>query len=120
VKRLPLPLRRMVGDLSNRERVLFGLDLREALAVAAMPTRAPRRHSRAPAAARRPPRAAGAARPAAEAEQAIEAIRSGHVDALVLRSPDGEHGLRARDGRPSLPGAGRADGQGAAALDDGG
>jgi len=30
VKRLPLPLRRMVGDLSNRERVLFGLDLREA------------------------------------------------------------------------------------------
>ena len=30
IKRLPLPLRRMVGDLSNRERVLFGLDLREA------------------------------------------------------------------------------------------
>ena len=29
VKRLPLPLRRMVGDLSNRERVLDGLDLRE-------------------------------------------------------------------------------------------
>jgi circadian clock protein KaiB len=31
IKRLPLPLRRMVGDLSDRERVLFGLDLREAL-----------------------------------------------------------------------------------------
>jgi len=30
VKRLPLPLRRMVGDLSDRERVLLGLDLREA------------------------------------------------------------------------------------------
>jgi circadian clock protein KaiB len=28
VKKLPLPLRRMVGDLSDKERVLFGLDLR--------------------------------------------------------------------------------------------
>ena len=27
VKRLPLPLRRLVGDLSNRQRVLAGLDL---------------------------------------------------------------------------------------------
>ena len=30
IKKLPLPLRRMVGDLSDRDRVLFGLDLREA------------------------------------------------------------------------------------------
>lgn len=30
VKRLPAPLRRLVGDLSNEERVLFGLDLRRA------------------------------------------------------------------------------------------
>jgi circadian clock protein KaiB len=29
IKKLPLPLRRMVGDLSNKERVLFGLDLRK-------------------------------------------------------------------------------------------
>ena len=28
VKKLPAPLRRLVGDLSNRERVLLGLDLR--------------------------------------------------------------------------------------------
>ncbi len=28
VKSLPLPLRRLVGDLSDRERVLLGLDLR--------------------------------------------------------------------------------------------
>ncbi len=27
VKRLPLPLRRLVGDLTNQERVLLGLDL---------------------------------------------------------------------------------------------
>ena len=31
IKKLPLPLRRMVGDLSDRERVLFGLDLRQAV-----------------------------------------------------------------------------------------
>ena len=30
IKRLPLPLRRLVGDLSNKERVLMGLDLRGA------------------------------------------------------------------------------------------
>jgi circadian clock protein KaiB len=28
VKKLPLPLRRFIGDLSDKERVLFGLDLR--------------------------------------------------------------------------------------------
>jgi len=27
IKRLPLPMRRLVGDMSNRERVLLGLDL---------------------------------------------------------------------------------------------
>jgi len=29
IKRLPLPLRRLIGDLSNQENVLFGLDLRK-------------------------------------------------------------------------------------------
>ena len=29
VKRLPLPLRRVIGQLDDAERVLFGLDLRE-------------------------------------------------------------------------------------------
>ena len=28
IKELPLPLRRFIGDLSNEERVLFGLDVR--------------------------------------------------------------------------------------------
>ncbi len=28
IKKLPLPLRRLVGDLTNEERVLLGLDLR--------------------------------------------------------------------------------------------
>jgi circadian clock protein KaiB len=30
IKQLPLPLRRLVGDLSDQERVLLGLDLRRA------------------------------------------------------------------------------------------
>lgn len=30
IKKLPLPLRRLVGDLSNKDRVLIGLDLQEA------------------------------------------------------------------------------------------
>lgn len=29
VKKLPAPLRRFIGDLSDEERVLFGLDLRQ-------------------------------------------------------------------------------------------
>lgn len=29
IKKLPLPLRRIIGDLSNTERVLVGLDLRK-------------------------------------------------------------------------------------------
>jgi circadian clock protein KaiB len=30
IKQLPLPLRRIIGDMSNRERLLVGLDLRAA------------------------------------------------------------------------------------------
>ncbi len=30
VKKLPLPLRRIIGDMSNKDRVLLGLDLRPA------------------------------------------------------------------------------------------
>jgi circadian clock protein KaiB len=29
IKKLPLPLRRFIGDMSNTERILIGLDLRE-------------------------------------------------------------------------------------------
>ena len=29
IKRLPLPLRRFIGDMSNQEKVLLGLDLQE-------------------------------------------------------------------------------------------
>ena len=33
IKKLPAPLRRIIGDLSNKERVLLGLDLRVAESV---------------------------------------------------------------------------------------
>lgn len=29
IKQLPVPFRRIIGDMSNKEKVLFGLDLRE-------------------------------------------------------------------------------------------
>lgn len=29
IKRLPAPLRRLIGDMSNREKVLLGLDLKD-------------------------------------------------------------------------------------------
>ena len=35
VRKLPHPVKRIIGDLSNRERVLVGLDLRPAMARAA-------------------------------------------------------------------------------------
>ena len=31
IKKLPLPLRRVIGDMTNTDRVLFGLDLRPVL-----------------------------------------------------------------------------------------
>jgi len=34
IKKLPLPLRRFIGDMSQTERILLGLDLRTAVAKA--------------------------------------------------------------------------------------
>jgi circadian clock protein KaiB len=31
IKKLPLPFRRIIGDMTNKDRVLMGLDLREAM-----------------------------------------------------------------------------------------
>ena len=36
VRKLPHPVKKIIGDLSNRERVLVGLDLRPAMARAAV------------------------------------------------------------------------------------
>ena len=43
VRRLPPPLKRIIGDLSNAERVLIGLDLRQPAGEVTMKTRPPRR-----------------------------------------------------------------------------
>jgi circadian clock protein KaiB len=43
LKKLPLPLRRIVGDLSDKERVLVGLDVRPHPEAAAAPPRKPAR-----------------------------------------------------------------------------
>jgi len=40
IKKFPLPLRRFIGDMSQGERIVLGLDLREA-AETALPTRKP-------------------------------------------------------------------------------
>jgi len=41
VKKLPLPLRRFIGDMSNTERILVGMDLRTAQEKPAASERAP-------------------------------------------------------------------------------
>ena len=40
IKRLPLPLRRMIGDLSSEDRIILGLDLRPAVPGAGKSSRA--------------------------------------------------------------------------------
>jgi circadian clock protein KaiB len=40
IKRLPLPLRRFIGDMSRTERILLGLDLREAATKASLAKKA--------------------------------------------------------------------------------
>jgi len=39
IKKLPLPLRRFIGDMSQTERLLLGLDLRETKSSHSFPTR---------------------------------------------------------------------------------
>jgi circadian clock protein KaiB len=47
IKRLPLPLRKLIGDLSNEERVLLGLDLKpRAKDAKATPRRHPKPRAR--------------------------------------------------------------------------
>ncbi len=86
VKKLPLPLRRFIGDMSNTERILVGMDLRTA---GEKKTR-PREDSSAMM--KTPPTDAAIlllenvelrAR-LEEAEDTLRAIRAGEVDALVI------------------------------------
>ena len=81
IKRLPAPLRRLIGDMSDEQRVLVGLDIR--------PQRAgTRRWLENDRAGRRPMEELR--RRLQEAEDTINAIREGHVEALVVSAPEGE------------------------------
>ena len=70
VKELPLPVRRLVGDMTDKERVLVGLDLR-ARALSAMATHDTMTDEEVRARL-------------AEAEETLRAIRQGEIDALVV------------------------------------
>jgi circadian clock protein KaiB len=75
IKKLPLPLRRLVGDLSDTERVLVGLDLRQNM----IHPDSKDSLSREELLIR-----------LEEAEETLRAIRSGEVDALVVSGSQGE------------------------------
>jgi PAS domain S-box-containing protein len=86
VKKLPLPLRRFIGDMHDTERLLVGLDLRTAK----------ERRGRAAPVSKRAMTTRGRRAPATpkenaelrvrlqEAEETLRAIRAGEVDALVM------------------------------------
>ncbi len=84
IKQLPLPVRQLVGDLSDRDRVLVGLDLRPI-----------RQVDIPPASDREPDGGAGESVDSllarlAVAEETLRAIRSGEVDALVVSTSEGD------------------------------
>ena len=86
VKKLPLPLRRLIGDMANKERILVGLDLR------------PRsRGPNMPAKGKVSKRGNGLLREneelraqLAEAQETLRAIREGEVDAVIVSGTKGE------------------------------
>ena len=92
IKRLPAPLRRLIGDMSDEQRVLVGLDIRPQRAgrIRWLSASDPTRPSRAMEELRRRLK---------EAEDTINAIRDGHVEALVVSAPEGEqiYTLRSAD-----------------------
>ena len=82
IKKLPLPMRRIIGDMSNRDRVLLGLDLdswvRRCRVSAIDASHADDREQTETLRAR-----------LAEAEEMLRAIRQGEIDALVVEGAGG-------------------------------
>ena len=89
VKLLPAPLRRVIGDLSDRQRVLASLGLDVPAAATRMTT--PRSVARSQSAAPHPlQREIDELRGRlAEAEETLQAIRQGEVDAVVVKGASG-------------------------------
>jgi PAS domain S-box-containing protein len=82
IKKLPLPLRRFIGDLSNTEKILKGLDLQR------MKDR--RIHMPKQTKEELLLEIEDLRIRADEAEETLRAIRKGDVDALVMSGPEGE------------------------------
>ncbi len=80
IKRLPLPLRRMIGTMADEERILLGLDLR--------PAHEKKVHETGKKSGK--PWLEGLKARLAEAEETLRAIYEGQVDALVVKGPEGE------------------------------
>lgn len=87
VKKLPLPFRKIIGDLSDKDRVLIGLDL--------VPLEAPGTPRRTKMASETREDLRERNRELQdrldEAEETLRALRSGEVDAVVASGPDGDH-----------------------------
>ena len=87
VKKLPLPFRKIIGDLSDKERVLVGLDLVPRDGSLKPPRDEPWRL--------KPQKICWSAIETCrqrldEAEETLRALRSGEVDAVVASGPDGD------------------------------
>ena len=90
IKKLPLPLRRFIGDMSQTERILLGLDLRKATdRVASLKTSDPAMRAESATDAALLAQNAELRARLEEAEETLQAIRTGEVDALVVESSAG-------------------------------
>ena len=88
IKKLPLPLRRFIGDMSDKEKILIGLNLvpkkdteKNNIRRLEMQKKANRRFNA---------ESSRATRPLEEAQETLDAIRRGEVDGLVVSTPKGE------------------------------
>ena len=94
IKKLPLPLRRFIGDMSQTERILLGLDLRDAADQAAVSKKPPIRLAmKSPSTSALLAEIADLRARLAETEDTLRAIRNGDVDALVVEGSRGPAGL---------------------------
>ena len=95
IKKLPLPLRRFIGDMSQTERILLGLDLRKA---AAKKTLSPNRKflmaKKIPTEQTLLDENPELRARLEEAEDTLRAIRGGEVDALVVEGAEGPESTR--------------------------
>ena len=91
VKILPEPLRRIIGDLSDQEKVLAGLNLDAPRSRATEGPMTDRRHDTTDYESLSGEELISRLR---EAEETLDAIRNGEVDAVVVAGPEGQQSTR--------------------------